>query len=291
MTRGTFAAGLIGLSSLVTATAATADVPRPSDVTALQTESEGDRIFKRAAIVSGAASRPKFCRYVITVRYVHKSIAFVETFSAQYRGADGKIVATGIPASLDDDLRRTKGIPIPLPFMSIETNKYHNPITLTAPRLAPADDLGLAQQPSASSGSSVDDGPRIIGGVTLRQPRYRVTLAGSEIVDGRSTYHLLLEPLRDPSVNRLREIWIDSTTYEAVALVVANLGIGGYYDRMAWRVTYATIGGYRTIANAIAKAPMKQLLGASLDGWSLAFSDFTYPETIPSWVFDLTISY
>ncbi|MGA7571245.1 MAG: hypothetical protein WBG27_12385 [Candidatus Aquilonibacter sp.] len=47
---------------------------------------------------------------------------------------------------------------------------------------------------------------------------YAITLVATELVGERTCYHLRLRPLRDPQSYPLRDLWIDTTTYDVVRL-------------------------------------------------------------------------
>ena len=50
---------------------------------------------------------------------------------------------------------------------------------------------------------------------------YAIALAGLETIGTRRCWHLRLRPLRDPDWYPLRELWIDTTSYEVVRLIYA----------------------------------------------------------------------
>jgi hypothetical protein len=51
---------------------------------------------------------------------------------------------------------------------------------------------------------------------------YEITLAGTDTVGTRHCYHLRLRPLRDPQSYPLRDLWVDTTTYDIVRLTYAQ---------------------------------------------------------------------
>lgn len=50
--------------------------------------------------------------------------------------------------------------------------------------------------------------------VAYAPPRYAITIVGIETVNGHATYHLHLTPLSDPRRHNLRELWVDTTTFD-----------------------------------------------------------------------------
>jgi hypothetical protein len=57
-----------------------------------------------------------------------------------------------------------------------------------------------------------------IATVTSTDRAYDVTLAGIENIDGRACYHLVLRPLRDASLYPLRNVWVDTGSFDVVQL-------------------------------------------------------------------------
>jgi len=72
---------------------------------------------------------------------------------------------------------------------------------------------------------------------------YSFALAGSERERGTDTYHLSLTPLHNPHVNRLRDLWVDTTTYATVQLAVQGLLENRPYDDARWTVAFTPIAG------------------------------------------------
>jgi hypothetical protein len=57
-----------------------------------------------------------------------------------------------------------------------------------------------------------------IATVTAMDRAYEITLTGTDQIGAYSCYHLRLRPLRDPQNYLLRDLWVDTTTYEVVRL-------------------------------------------------------------------------
>jgi len=60
-----------------------------------------------------------------------------------------------------------------------------------------------------------------IATVTAVDRAYAITLAGTERVGARTCYHLRLRPMREPLSYPLRDLWVDTTTYDVVRLTYA----------------------------------------------------------------------
>lgn len=83
--------------------------------------------------------------------------------------------------------------------------------------------------------------------------RYNITLDGIENIDGHDCYHLSLRPAYRSTKLRLRELWIDTQTYETRKLVSAANFTG---SRVPWLITFDELGGVLYIANESAMAPV-----------------------------------
>ncbi len=83
----------------------------------------------------------------------------------------------------------------------------------------------------------------VIATVRSQSPEYRVTLLDTPAIDGVPTYHLKLDPLRQPKTNRLREVWIGITDYlPRRAILAGNFTLAPFVD-VAWTVDFTTIDG------------------------------------------------
>ncbi len=98
-----------------------------------------------------------------------------------------------------------------------------------------------------------EGGMKTIAVVTGFQHRYIVTMAGTDNVGGHECYHLLLKPAYDSPRLRLRELWIDTQTYETRKLVSASNFTG---SAVPWTVTFADLNGALYIAEESAAAPV-----------------------------------
>jgi hypothetical protein len=79
---------------------------------------------------------------------------------------------------------------------------------------------------------------RIIGTSKAVRRDYAVALTGVETLDAHQTYHLHLVPLREPSKYRLREVWVDKTSYALWRVVTAGNFVAGPPTRSGWMTTY-----------------------------------------------------
>ncbi len=124
---------------------------------------------------------------------------------------------------------------------------------------------------------------RIIGSVVAyNEPDYRVVSLTTE----GDLLHLVLEPKRDPNRNRLRQLWVDKTTYELKRVVATDkLFIqGGPVYPVLFTITVGSLDGYPVVTH------IHGVVGGGYDGNGATvnydFKDITFPKTLPSWYFD-----
>lgn len=75
-----------------------------------------------------------------------------------------------------------------------------------------------ARQPRRCSPNLAEDPIITIATVTAVDRAYAITLTGTERIGTHTCYHLRLRPLRDPQSYPLRDLWVDTTTYDVVRL-------------------------------------------------------------------------
>jgi hypothetical protein len=123
----------------------------------------------------------------------------------------------------------------------------------------------LATPPPPENFAADPFGPKLIASVTVTDRAYTVTLAALENLDGASVYHLRLVPNYTPDALPLRELWIDTSTFQVLQLTYARQAESGAANgtvqyRFAqvgpdhiWAIVYidATlpVKGSKTVAN------------------------------------------
>jgi hypothetical protein len=81
-------------------------------------------------------------------------------------------------------------------------------------RRAPAPGATLAPTPPNLAADPI----QTIAVVKAVDRAYDITYVGVATLDAHTAYHLHLRPLRDPQQYPLRELWVDTTTYDVVRL-------------------------------------------------------------------------
>jgi len=119
-----------------------------------------------------------------------------------------------------------------------------------------------------------------IATVTAVDRAYAITLADTESVGTRTCYHLRLRPLRDPQAYPLRELWVDTTTYDVVRLTY----VWPYNDTTA-DVTYdfAPVGPQAlwAIVHIEAQAVSHGLFTSHVERVSEVLQNITFPAGEP----------
>ena len=152
----------------------------------------------------------------------------------------------------------------------------------------PTADIFEAAPPSPPSTPPPPDTLRTIGTVQVSADLdYRATLAGAD----RGAYHLKLQALRDPEPNRLRELWVDVTTFEvqrarAVDRLFFEAAGASVPDRMD--ITFESRNGLPLVHRIDAIADVIPTF-ASLslrEESDYSFDDISFPEVLPDWYFE-----
>jgi hypothetical protein len=96
----------------------------------------------------------------------------------------------------------------------------------------------------------------VIATVSSAARAYRITFDGTAVIDGVSTYHLSLVPVRKPHDNRLRELWVGAGDYlPRKAVLAGNFSVAPLVD-VPWMVTFAVRNGAPLIASELAEATL-----------------------------------
>ena len=68
--------------------------------------------------------------------------------------------------------------------------------------------------PIASASPDTTSGLKVIAVVAATREDYRIELVGTEKIDGHLTGHLRLTPLRDSAKYNLRDLWVDTQSFD-----------------------------------------------------------------------------
>lgn len=140
----------------------------------------------------------------------------------------------------------------------------------------------------SSPGDDLDTALKTIATVVAHgKPRYTVDIAGIERVEGHRAYHLRLQPALDPGRFSLRDLWVDTETYDLwkAHYIVTNyspsesslasekdditvyfVGAGPYWIAASWEDYSLSINGPVHVVNRNLTV--------------------TFPAKLPDWLFE-----
>lgn len=126
-----------------------------------------------------------------------------------------------------------------------------------------------ARRQTANNGSL-----KTIAAVVVTHRVYDVQLVGTQPLDGHSDYHLALKPLLDPAMYRLREMWVNTSTYATDRVITAGDFTADGLTAIRWQTDYVQIGGatYIDTENALAGISLDR---RQYDAATVAFTGIT----------------
>lgn len=125
-------------------------------------------------------------------------------------------------------------------------------------------------------------GLKTIVSLTSTAHSYKISLVGVEPEHGGSAFHLALTPLRDPLKYRLRDLWIDTATYQTErARIGANFTDVAMED-VSWMVRFQQIDGATYIADERAENRIVGYHGLMYSNFDVSF-EFLQPGSMPQY--------
>jgi hypothetical protein len=109
---------------------------------------------------------------------------------------------------------------------------------------------------SASPTPSINDPLHEIATVVAHNRDYTIALLGTDTIDGHACWHLGLTPTHDPGKFRIRQAWIDETTYAPWQLQDALNFVNGPGTNVGWTIHFTDVAGAHFISEEDALAPM-----------------------------------
>ena len=163
--------------------------------------------------------------------------------------------------------------------------KESSPDYLGVPLLSPEYSFGLnpAREvaPAPSPGAAAGTQPRTIATVITIDRSYDVTLAGTEMLGGIAAYHLRLRPRFDPERFRLRDLWVDRSTYAVLEATVAGNFTNSPGKDVPWSVTFRNAGGATYIDTERALAPLVYKHDRTFTHAAIVFDEIGPPPNLP----------
>jgi hypothetical protein len=222
-----------------------------------QSSTEPFDIIDRAIVRWQARPRPTALSYTVDFTGSHNDKSYRRLFRVEYEVATHATRVTEL---------RAEG-PAPA-FIQPEKQRF-----------VPTETFGFVSRDEAPAAvppaPNVTSLPVIAAVRAVRRYPYDVSLLGVEQTGEQHAYHLGLKPRQKPDAYPLRELWIDTTTYDvvrAVALQFEQLGP----IRVPYRVNvqYAQEGPYWLIRSAQASATIRAGIFSYGSRGEAIFEDF-----------------
>lgn len=201
---------------------------------------------------------------------VYELVENAEYRRVAFRGSDEMMNDAQLPAGPDLPQAR-----IYRAFVGPLAYTVHEAIATPAPSATAA----------AVSPGDLESTLHTIASVSAHGHIYDVRDVGIETINGHRTYHLELRPRRDPERYPLRDLWLDTTTYDVWRAGYREPPdfqlVGGEADLT---VNFKTVGRYR-IADSWAAVyhgpdlphPVYRIV---------VVVNMSFPESLPGWIFD-----
>ena len=254
----------------------------------------GERYYQLARAAWRAQAEVPYVRYGARVRYEHHFHTFVDWWDAYYRTSDGRLDVTRLHDP-EDENKRLSGAPIVVFGLPLgDSNPIAEKIEVDDPVTPPTFSFGLAPKSIGSvpigaapaPPPAADDGLREIAVVSTAHRIYDVRYAGTAPLGGVDAIHLTFAALRDPKVNRLRELWLDPTTYRTMEVRVQGLLEGKPFDGASWHATYVEVEHRNYLQRIVADEPLHFGANTLVPSFEFDFFDYRFPQTAPPFTFD-----
>jgi hypothetical protein len=114
---------------------------------------------------------------------------------------------------------------------------------------------------------------------------YAAKLLGIESVEGHATYHVQLQPLSDPRVHNLRDLWIDTQTYDLRKAHFTGMYRPTQYDVPSH--TDATVYFREVLGCWVVTRAIWTYLGSdAFFTYDVQNDEIALPAALPDWLFD-----
>lgn len=250
-----------------------------------------DAIFRAARKAWGFTNYARYATYTIVAKFrngtanvqrhydaiedTRRGIVFARTFSRE------EIANPSVPHGIDVRVGSVnyQG--------GVKTNEDHPADPIGPLALAVSYDFGISPLPQkttvVSSGKEIQFPPNlpIIGSTSTVTHDYTVRLI--EMLDGGKTYHLGLNPTKDPGRLRLREMWVSAETFVTKRILVAGNFSDDPYTKIPWLIEFVQSGGASYISREIAEAPLDFDDNISLPNVVITFEDLKLSSVLPQY--------
>jgi hypothetical protein len=192
-------------------------------------------------------------------RSLHVELQSDEERAAPYvpRGTTGCVTYSFEPCEPDLTITRETG-----------------PDPLGVPLLSPIYSFGLVAgmrgDPNTTPAPAAN--LQVIATVQASRRDYNIEYLGQEPYAGGLAHHLRLTPLRRPSVNRIRAMWVDAVSHDLVRLDVLGNFQQGPSGALPWTVTFQEVDGLQYLETERCDCTIR-ISGKGYNGASLTFEN------------------
>lgn len=231
-----------------------AAVPSPSP------DPKAEAIFAKAREAIAARTFPSTMKYGIRISALSDGHWNGRTYAAYERWPEETVRAR----SISDEEAANPVRPVPFCFFGLGAPKRSGvelPGVLGYPKLAVTYAFGLGRQAAAPAPKPDDSAFKTIGSVRAYARTYDVRIVGEEPIDGNACWHLTLVPLGNPGRYRLRDLWVDESSYQTRRLVTDGNFTGKETGSGKWTVTYAQLRDAWYLDTEISQGPVYDATG------------------------------
>jgi hypothetical protein len=234
-------------------------------------------IYDRTRAVVAARSIPPFIAYTQDAELIRHGKRRVERARIVLRMSDGKANVTPLAAGSD----RPTGGP------HVEERPLVNPTTTFGLVRRRANEAPSAYEPRSTPMPESSDSPTVIGHVKAANRDYDPRLVGTEILDGSPVYHLALVPRADPEHHPIRDLYVDTQTYQPRRMAIEVYAEAGpIHSRPTATVDFAPVDGTWLIDHASMDFVLRFAFFAYGGSGEFQISDVGFPPSEPDWLFD-----
>jgi hypothetical protein len=219
-------------------------------------------IFNAARAQWQAETYPQHLSYVIETSVAGKNGPLVNDYEATCFCTKGDIRVDPISTEEAQHPTTPHGVNFRFNFTigwgngpSETTGKQLDPTSqpdpIGVPLLSPLYSFGLRQEPIQTAKNEADTStlPTIITTTSSAKNPYDIALADVESLDGDEAYHLTLRAVTDAEKYRLRDLWIDTKTYDTLRAVVGENFTGRQQSHSPWTIDFAREDGFQYIVD------------------------------------------
>jgi hypothetical protein len=241
---------------------------------------EALEIFDRTRARVAARVLPPFIAYTEYAAFMRHGKIRAQHDRVILRTADGRADITPVPDSAQDRIDGKPSVdrPIVNPTTSFglvkrRTGETASPYeTQTAPLPEPAADAA---------------GPHLIGHVSSHPRDYDPTLIGIEQIGGARVYHLKLVPRFDPQHHPIRDLYVDTQTYDPRRMAIEVFAaVGPVRSRPTVVVDFAPVDSTWMIDHASMDFVLRLAFLAYGGSAEYRTSEISFPASEPDWLFD-----